>query len=241
MTTENKTPKDEATQEAAPVHKSLASALARAQSEMGKALKSANNPHFKSKYADLASVADACMPSLTKHGIAVIQPTFDDDTGRYVKTILIHGESGETLECRVPLIVQKQDMQGYGSAVTYARRYGLMGMAGIAPDDDDGFAAAQAAPKRERTPDGPKFDSAAAKSRIVSAINNQSTKDGLLSLWNAEGDALKAMTDADYEDAKAARDAKGISFNTPKTPDSENPYHPAGPDVGDGHQGDGGY
>jgi len=128
MTNENKTPKDEATQEAAPVHKSLASALARAQSEMGKALKSANNPHFNKKYADLASVADACMPSLTKHGIAVIQPTFDDDTGRYVKTILIHGESGETLECRVPLIVQRNDMQGYGSAVTYARRYGLMGI-----------------------------------------------------------------------------------------------------------------
>ena len=137
-------------------HKTIAMALAAAQTKMGKALKSANNPHFKSKYADLSSVVDACMPALNECGIAVIQPTTDDDNGRYVETILIHGESGETLKCRVPLIVAKNDMQGYGSAVTYARRYGLMSMAGIAPEDDDGNAAAKAAPKAEArtvTPD----------------------------------------------------------------------------------------
>ncbi|NKX40851.1 ERF family protein [Rhodobacteraceae bacterium R_SAG2] len=128
-------------------HKSIASALSAAQMEMGKALKQANNPHFRSKYADLGNVMDACLPALNKNGIAVVQPTTDDDTGRYVKTILIHGETGETLECRVPLIVSKNDMQGYGSAVTYARRYGLMAMAGIAPEDDDGNAAAKAAPQ----------------------------------------------------------------------------------------------
>jgi len=132
-----------------PSHKGLYSALAAAQAEMGRALKDTNNPHFKSKYADLASVCDACMPALSKHGIAVLQPPFDDETGRYVKTIFVHGESGETFECRVPLIVAKTDMQGYGSAVTYARRYGLMGMAGIAPEDDDGNAAAKSPPKVE--------------------------------------------------------------------------------------------
>jgi hypothetical protein len=129
-------------------HKSLYSALAAAQAEMGPALKDAVNPAFKSKYADLASVVAAVMPALNKHGIAVLQPPFDDEAGRYVKTILVHGETGETAECRVPLIIQKNDMQGYGSAVTYARRYGLMGMAGIAPEDDDGNAAAKAAPKK---------------------------------------------------------------------------------------------
>jgi hypothetical protein len=127
-------------------HKTIAAALAAAQMEMGKALKSANNPHFKSKYADLASVSDACMPALNAHGIAVIQPTTDDEAGRYVETILLHGDSGETLKCRVPLIVSKNDMQGYGSAVTYARRYGLMSMAGISPEDDDGNAAAKSPP-----------------------------------------------------------------------------------------------
>ena len=129
----------------------IAMALATAQAKMGKALKSANNPHFKAKYADLSSVVDACMPSLNECGIAVIQPPTDDENGRYVETILIHGESGQQLSCRVPLIVEKQNMQGYGSAVTYARRYGLMSMAGIAPEDDDGNAASKAAPKVVQT------------------------------------------------------------------------------------------
>jgi hypothetical protein len=150
-------------------HKGLYSALAAAQGEMGRALKDTNNPHFKSKYADLASVCDACMPALSKHGIAVLQPAFDDESGRYVKTILVHGGSGETAECRVPLIVSKNDMQGYGSAVTYARRYGLMGMAGIAPEDDDGNAAAESPPMVEprRQRQSPKDDFADAD-----AINN---------------------------------------------------------------------
>lgn len=131
--------------ETKPDHKSIFGALAAAQMEMGKAVKDTKNDHFRSKYADLASVMDACMSALNKHGICVMQPTGEDEAGRYVKTILAH-VSGETVECRVPLIVQKNDMQGYGSAVTYARRYGLMSMAGIAPEDDDGNAAAKAAP-----------------------------------------------------------------------------------------------
>lgn len=128
-------------------HATIAMALATAQMKMGKALKGASNTHFKNKYADLSSVVDACMPALNECGIAVIQPTTDDESGRYVETILIHGESGQELKCRVPLIVSKNDMQGYGSAVTYARRYGLMSMAGIAPEDDDGNAASKAPPK----------------------------------------------------------------------------------------------
>ena len=132
-------------------HKTIASALAAAQINMGKALKQSSNPHFRSKYADLGSVMDACMPALNAVGIAVIQPTGEDDYGRYVETRLIH-ESGDSLSCRVPLIVSKNDMQGYGGAVTYARRYGLMAMAGIAPEDDDGNAAAAAAPKKAEKP-----------------------------------------------------------------------------------------
>lgn len=129
--------------------KSIATALAAAQINMGKALKQSNNPHFRSKYADLGSVMDACLPALNEQGIAVIQPTGENELGRFVQTIMIHGESGEQLMCQVPLIVGKNDMQGYGSAVTYARRYGLMAMAGIAPEDDDGNAAAKSAPKLE--------------------------------------------------------------------------------------------
>lgn len=120
----------------------IAAALAKAQAEMGKAIKESTNPAFRSKYADLGNVMDACLPALNKHNIAVIQPIVSDMDGRFVKTILIH-ESGETLECAVPLIVGKNDMQGLGSAITYGRRYGLMSMAGIAPEDDDGNAAAK--------------------------------------------------------------------------------------------------
>lgn len=118
-------------------------ALAAAQAEMGKALKQSTNPHFRSKYADLTSVVDACLPALNKHGISVIQPMVENEFGRGVKTVFLHG-SGETLETTVPLILGKQDMQGLGSAITYARRYGLMCLAGIAPEDDDGNAAVTA-------------------------------------------------------------------------------------------------
>ncbi|MCJ8336316.1 MAG: ERF family protein [Epibacterium sp.] len=138
--------------QAVRAHSSIAMALASAQLSMGKALKQSQNSHFRNKYADLGNVVDACMPALNENGIAVIQPTIDEGGERFVKTVLIHGETGETLECRVPLIVAKNDMQGYGSAVTYARRYGLMAMTGVAPEDDDGNAAAAAAPKSERRP-----------------------------------------------------------------------------------------
>ena len=160
-----------------PTAPTIAGALAKAQAEMGKALKQNTNPAFRSKYADLGSVMDACLPALNKHGIAVIQPTVDDESGRYVETVLLH-ESGETLRCRVPLIVQKNDMQGYGSAVTYARRYGLMCMAGIAPEDDDGNAAAEAAPKREEAPRGP------SPARIAAdALASADTLDALAAIW----------------------------------------------------------
>ncbi|ARO14408.1 ERF family protein [Ketogulonicigenium robustum] len=136
------------TGEKTAVHANVYAALAAAQAEMGKALKSSSNPHFRSKYADLGAVMDACLPALNSHGIAVFQPALTIGDDRYIRTVLAHGESGTTIECDVPLIVSKNDMQGYGSAVTYARRYGLMAMAGIAPEDDDGNAAASAAPKQ---------------------------------------------------------------------------------------------
>jgi hypothetical protein len=127
--------------------KNIYAALAKAQSEMGKALKESANPHFRSKYADLGNVMDACLPALNANGIAVVQPFVPGELGHVVKTILYH-ESGESIECSVPLLLGKQDMQGLGSAITYARRYGLMSMAGIAPEDDDGNAAAKAAPNK---------------------------------------------------------------------------------------------
>lgn len=191
-------------------HGSIAAALAAAQMQMGKALKSANNPHFRTKYADLSSVMDACLPSLNAHGIAVIQPTSDDETGRYVETILIHGETGQELRCRVPLIVQKNDMQGYGSAVTYARRYGLMSMAGIAPEDDDGNAASKAAPKREQRQTGPS-DYAIRTAR--DSLSNADDLDHLKAIWSDLPKAIQSIPEViaakdEQKDAleEAARD-----------------------------------
>jgi len=162
-------------------HKSIYSALAAAQTAMGPALKESANPAFKSRYADLANVMAACMPALNANGIAVIQPTIDEENQRYVKTILAH-ESGETLECRVPLIVGKNDMQGYGSAVTYARRYGLMCMAGIAPEDDDGNAAAKSPPMVERN--NPPRDTGPTAAQIAcDSLANAETLEALSAIW----------------------------------------------------------
>jgi len=125
-------------------------ALAKAQSEMGKAVKDSQNPHFKSRYADLASVMNACLPALTANGIAVTHAMHWGDTDRLMLTRFSHGASDTHIEMAVPLILGKQDMQGLGSAMTYARRYGVMGLAGIAPEDDDGNAAVQSAPQKAR-------------------------------------------------------------------------------------------
>lgn len=164
-------------------HKGIFSALAAAQMEMGPALKDAMNPAFKSKYADLASVMTACLPALNKHGICVMQPTGEDEQGRFVKTILAH-TSGETVECRVPLIVSKNDMQGYGSAVTYARRYGLMSMAGIAPDDDDGNAAVKAPPKEERKSVEAEVKHDNAVAQAVAYLEDAGSLSDLASAWS---------------------------------------------------------
>ena len=194
-----------------PTHKGLYSALAAAQAEMGRAVKDATNPAFKSKYADLASVMNACMPALSRHGIAVLQPPFDDETGRYVKTIFVHGDSGETAECRVPLIIGKNDMQGYGSAATYARRYGLMGMAGIAADDDDGNTAVIAAPKPEAKRQPAEPDNTIPNT--IFAISKAATPDALTALWNAT--APNVRTEPTVKKAFADR---GAALKEPTPP-----------------------
>jgi len=123
-------------------HKNIYVALAAAQAEMTHAKKGAENPHFKSKYADLSEVVDAVKPALTKHGITYFHIIDTSDFGHTMITKLIHGESETEITCPVPLIIGKQDMQGFKSATTYAKRIGLESVTGLATDDDDGNAAA---------------------------------------------------------------------------------------------------
>jgi hypothetical protein len=121
--------------------KNIATALVKAQKAFGPALKSSTNPHFKSRYADLSACVEAVIEGLNDAGIAMIQRTSEDLTGVTVETVFIH-ESGEMLECgKLHVPASKQDPQGYGSALTYARRYSLMAACGIAPEDDDGNAS----------------------------------------------------------------------------------------------------
>ena len=118
----------------------LAAALAKAQLEIENATKNASNPHFKNRYADLAAVLEECRKALPKHGLAMAQTLERCDTGMMVVTTLLHS-SGQWLRGEVPLILQKQDMQGMGAAITYARRYAAAAMCGISQEDDDGNGA----------------------------------------------------------------------------------------------------
>jgi hypothetical protein len=115
----------------------IAAALVKAQSEMGNATKESKNPFFKSSYANLNSVREATLPALNRNGIAVLQPV----NGDVVTTILLH-ESGEQLISNTKIVCAKQnDPQAYGSAVSYARRYGLQSMVCIGAEDDDSESA----------------------------------------------------------------------------------------------------
>ncbi len=124
----------------------LYQALLKAQNAFNAVVKDGKNPMFKSSYATLDSVLDAVRQPLLDAGILLLQPPIDtgertDKPSATVKTQLIHAESGESLEILTTIPLGKNDAQGYGSAVTYARRYALLGLLGIAPEDDDGNAA----------------------------------------------------------------------------------------------------
>jgi len=129
----------------------ISAALVAAQKAFGPALKTSTNPHYKSKYCSLDACIEAVIDGLHANGIALIQRPQPCENGVTIETIFIH-ESGESLSggtLHVP--AQKNDPQGYGSALTYARRYSLCAACGIAPEDDDGNAASKPA-KSKATP-----------------------------------------------------------------------------------------
>ena len=127
-------------------HKNIYMALAAAQTDMAGVKKGSVNPAFKSKYADLADVVAAVSPALNAQGIAFYHVVTSVDGDRVMRTVLAHGPSETMIQCDVPLIVNKNDMQGFKSATTYAKRIGLESLTGVAPIDDDGNDAAKAAP-----------------------------------------------------------------------------------------------
>jgi len=129
----------------------LAKALSIAQYEMEGAKKASVNPHLKTKYADISSVWEAARKPLFDNGLSVVQTTLPSQDGAHVETTLLHA-SGEYVSGELFIPAQKKDAHGFGSALTYARRYALMAMLGIAPEDDDGSAAVQPAKEQKEQP-----------------------------------------------------------------------------------------
>jgi hypothetical protein len=111
--------------------------MAMAQLAMQAARADSKNPHFKSSYADITSVLDAIKEPLGKNQIAVFQIPWDDDTGTYCITLLVHS-SGQYIGSKLKLVFLKQDMQSKGGALTYAKRYSLTSLVGLGEKDDDG-------------------------------------------------------------------------------------------------------
>lgn len=127
----------------------LGAALAKAQAQVKGAKKDSANPFFKSSYADLSSVWDACREALTSNGLSVVQlPGFADGIAT-LDTILLHS-SGQWICGTAGAPLGKQDAQGVGSAITYLRRYALAAVASVSPEDDDGNAASGKAEKKGR-------------------------------------------------------------------------------------------
>lgn len=163
----------------------LAKALASAQAEMKNAKLNKVNPHFKSRYADLAEIRDTVTPALSKNGIAVTHGMDTAEGGIVVVTRLIH-TSGQWIESRFPIAYDKP--QTMGSAITYGRRYNLSAITNIAADDDDDANAANEKPVMPSvagTPGASKAGSRAAYDTFVKAIRSAATIKALMD-WHKE-------------------------------------------------------
>lgn len=187
--------------------KELASAFVKAKRAFGPALKDKTNPHFKSKYADLGACLEAVEDALLENGIAILQDTFEDSTGVTVETVLLH-ESGQERKCgKLHVPAAKQDPQGYGSALTYARRYSLMTACGIAPEDDDGNAGTDAKRREDANPPAVDMSPRAQAQRITAGVkagDAEGAADYLISLDDKQRDAIWAHFDAKTQEKLTA-------------------------------------
>lgn len=185
----------------------IAAALAKAQGQIEGAKKDAANPFFKSKYADLASVWDACRTALAVNGLAVIQSPSADGMRVSVDTLLAHG-SGQWMRGTVSVTAKEDTPQAIGSAITYLRRYALQSFVGVAPEDDDGNAASakgKETPQQATKPEG--YDNWLDDMR---AVADEGT-DALQAAWRKSGPMLRAFlttTNSAEWEAMKARAAK---------------------------------
>lgn len=179
---------------------SIAEALAAAQLEITDPAKDSINPHFRSRYADLATVLKTVRPVLARHGIALVQSTQVEGERLVLVTRLMW--RGEEIESTYPVEPVKRDPQGYGSALTYARRYALQALVGVAADEDDDGNAASAAPSKPAAND--ELADIIAKVKAANAIDDlkalrpECARLGAAAMaaYNARGQFLKAAAEA---------------------------------------------
>lgn len=193
--------------------KNLCTALAEAFAEFEGASKSKPNPAFRSKYADLSAVIDAVKPALVKHGLFYSQITHEHPGGVTVETVVSH-TSGEQMSFgRLFVPAGKQDAHGYGSALTYARRYSLMTAFGIPAEDDDGNAAAKSAPRADPVPG----DRISGDQLATLMTYSQA---GLIDAGRFcrffQIDALNELPASRFEEARAMAEAKAKKLETAK-------------------------
>jgi hypothetical protein len=210
----------------------LYQAMALAFPEIEGATKDKNNPAFRSKYADLGSVVDAIKPALIKQGLFFTQHTHEADGGVLIET-QVHHASGESMSFgRLFVPANKQDAQGHGSALTYARRYSLMTAFGVAPEDDDGNAAARSAPRPSQAAPAPISTGeqpVAKREKLSGPYTSKSTLWGAVRAFvhavNGMGDLGELLGYLDTPDVKALleqceRDAPGLLRDgLPETPE----------------------
>jgi len=190
-----------------PIGKNIAAAFVKAQRAFGPALKTSTNPHFKSKYADLANCVEAVVDALNANGIGLMQRTYESKDGVMVETVFVH-ESGEVMECgmlHVP--AGKQDPQGYGSALTYARRYSLLAATGLAPEDDDGNSASRKTEIKSTVNENQILDLLAAMDEVTTVKELQETYKAAYKATNGE-QAWQAKVIAKKDAKKAMLEGK---------------------------------
>lgn len=181
-----------------PTIGALAKALCKAQGEIVNPKKVSDNRFFKSKYADLAECLDSGLPAITNNGLAITQLMQGSD----LHTVLMH-ESGEWIKSVYPVITSKKDAQGWGAGITYARRYMLCAIIGIAQEDDDGNQASgkkltkkevmqEAAENSTGAPDY--YDIAA---EIESDMHNCATLRELSDIWSSNSNNLRWIEEYD--------------------------------------------
>lgn len=195
----------------------LATAFAKAQAKIEGATKDKSNPAFKSKYADLSSVWDACRQALTENGLSVVQVAEGDGTQATIVTRLMH-TSGQWIEGTLIVRPAKTDAQGIGSAITYARRYALAAMVGVCPEDDDGNAASDRNKTERSNNDREAEPHRLMIESMIRAASSMSI-DEMRDAWSCGKTACEARGDTDgWSRLRAALNARHSALESAKEP-----------------------